>query len=258
MRQSAFNQQIAVLCLQRKVPTQRCVFPTAWIYHPSFFLWYDKQMPTKLIAQHLLELNVELPGSAEQQFKQLLTLLAKWNKAYNLTAVRDVNEMVVLHLLDSLAPLPYVEGSEILDVGTGAGFPGLPMAIARPDWQFTLLDSNSKKTRFVTQAVIELNLKNVTVITGRAEKVEINQQFNTVMCRATFSLADFLSKTESRCVNKGLFLALKGSYPEHEIDEFCQSAKYQDLATKISIETIESINVPGLDAERHLVLVRNN
>jgi len=230
----------------------------AWIYHQGFFLWYDKQMPTNLIAQHLLELNVELPRLAEQQFKQLLTLLAKWNKAYNLTAVRDVNEMVVLHLLDSLAALPYVEGSEILDVGTGAGFPGLPMAIARPDWQFTLLDSNSKKTRFVTQAVIELNLKNVTVITGRAEKVKINQQFNTVMCRATFSLADFLSKTEGRCVNKGLFLALKGGYPEHEIDEFCQSAKYQDLATKISIETIESINVPGLDAERHLVLVRNN
>lgn len=215
-------------------------------------------MNSELINQYLSKLNFELPDSAAQQFGQLLALLAKWNKAYNLTAVRDMNKMVVLHILDSLAPLPFVEGGEILDVGTGAGFPGLPMAIARPDWQFTLLDSNAKKTRFVTQAVIELNLKNVTVITARAENSDINHQFNTVMCRATFSLAEFLSKTYGLCVNKGLFLALKGGYPKQEIDELDQSAKYKDLATKISIETTESVDVPGLDAERHLVLVRKN
>ena len=215
-------------------------------------------MNNALINQHLKQLNFKLPDTAEQQLTQLLALLIKWNKAYNLTAVRDPAEMVVLHLMDSLVPLPFVEGDKVLDVGTGAGFPGLPMAIARPDWQFTLLDSNSKKTRFVTQAVIELKLKNVKVITGRAEKIDINQQFNTVMCRATFSLADFLSKTHALCVNKGLFLALKGSYPKQEIDDVCQGAKYQDLAAKINIETIESIHVPGLDAERHLVMVRNN
>ena len=215
-------------------------------------------MNRELISQHLSKLNFELPDSAEQSFSQLLTLLAKWNKAYNLTAVRDINEMVVLHLMDSLAPLPFVEGDSILDVGTGAGFPGLPMAIARPDWQFILLDSNSKKTRFVTQAVIELDLKNVTVITGRAEKININQQFNTVMCRATFSLVDFLSKTYSQCANKGLFLALKGSYPKQEIDDVFQSAKYRNLAAKINIETTESVDVPGLDAERHLVRIRKN
>jgi len=208
------------------------------------------------ITQHLSELNFNLPENAEQKFGELLALLVKWNKAYNLTAVRDVNKMVVLHIIDSLAPLPFVDGSEVLDVGTGAGFPGLPMAIARPDWQFTLLDSNLKKTRFVTQAIIELGLKNVEVVTARAENSNINQQFNTVMCRATFSLADFLDKTYHLCVNKGLFLALKGSYPEQEIGDLNQSAKSQGLG--ISIETTKSIDVPGLDAERHLVLVRKN
>jgi len=223
-------------------------------------------MNLELINKYLSELNLELPDGAEQKFGQLLTLLEKWNKAYNLTAVRDINEMVALHLIDSLAPLPYVEGDKVLDVGTGAGFPGLPMAIARPDWEFTLLDSNSKKTRFVTQAVIELRLKNVTVVTGRAENNNINQEFNTVMCRATFSLADFLSKTYERCVNKGLFLALKGSYPEQEIDVISQLAKSagqennqsKNLAENITIEQTKSISVPGLDAQRHLVLVRKN
>lgn len=219
-------------------------------------------MNESLIDRHLSQLNFDVPDGAEEKFSKLLELLVKWNKAYNLTAVRDINEMVVLHLIDSLAPLPYVEGDKVLDVGTGAGFPGLPMAIARPDWEFTLLDSNSKKTRFVTQAVIELGLKNVTVVTGRTENSVLNQKFNTVMCRATFSLADFLTKTYDHCVNKGLFLALKGSYPEQEIDEISQTAKssdhFTDLATKINIEKIESISVPGLDAERHLVLVRKN
>ena len=219
---------------------------------------------TDLLHKYPSQLNLELPENAEQTFCQLLELLAKWNKVYNLTAVRDINEMVVLHLTDSLAPLPFVEGSQVLDVGTGAGFPGLPMAIARPDWHFTLLDGNSKKTRFVIQAVIELGLKNVTVETGRVENIDLNQQFNTVMCRATFSLGDFLSKTYQHCANKGLFLALKGSYPKQEIDEVCQPAgssgqvgdKYGELANKITIEKTESIQVPGLDAERHLVLIR--
>ena len=219
-------------------------------------------MNPQLINEYLPLLNVNFPDDAELKFSKLLTLLEKWNKAYNLTAVRDINEMVVLHLIDSLAPLPFVEGNKVLDVGTGAGFPGLPMAIARPDWEFTLLDSNAKKTRFVTQAVIELGLKNVTVVTGRAENSLINQQFNTVMCRATFSLADFLSKTYERCVNKGLFLALKGSYPEQELSDISHSAecpeRYRDLAAKINIEKVESITVPGLEAQRHLVLVRKN
>ncbi len=213
---------------------------------------------SELITQHLGQLGFELPDKAEQKFTQLLALLVKWNKAFNLTAVRNPNDMLILHIMDSLVPLAFVEGVSVLDVGTGAGFPGLPMAIARPDWQFTLLDSNSKKTRFVTQAVIELGLKNVQVITGRAENSNTNQLFNTIMCRATFSLGDFLSKTLAHCVNKGLFLALKGSYPEQEIGDISQSTKFKDLAAKINLEKVQSIQVPGLDAERHLVLVRKN
>ncbi len=213
-------------------------------------------MNPQLIQQQLSAFRFELPQQGAEQLAELLKLLIKWNKAYNLTAVRDPDEMVVLHILDSLAPLPFVEADHILDVGTGAGFPGLPMAIARPDWQFTLLDSNAKKTRFVTQAVIELGLENVKVVTGRAENSDINQQFNTVMCRATFALGDFLSKTYQHCVNKGLFLALKGSYPKQEIDDVCHTSRYRDLAAKINIEKTQQIQVPGLDAERHLVLVR--
>jgi len=213
-------------------------------------------MNPALIKQYLSQFDFELPENSESQFAALLSLLIKWNKAYNLTAVRDPDKMVVLHLMDSLAPLPFVEGKQILDVGTGAGFPGLPMAIARPDWQFTLLDSNAKKTRFVTQAVIELGLENVTVVTGRAENSEINQQFNALICRATFALGDFLSKTYPHCVNKGLFLALKGSYPKQEIDDLCHAPEFKDLAAKINIEKTQQIQVPGLDAERHLVMVR--
>jgi len=213
-------------------------------------------MNLEQIDQYLSQLKITFPEDSIQRFNKLLQLLLKWNKAYNLTAVRDPDQMVVLHLLDSLAPLPFVEGKTVLDVGTGAGFPGLPMAIARPDWQFTLLDSNSKKTRFVTQAVIELGLENVQVITGRAENSIINQQFNTVLCRATFSLGDFLSKTQSHCINKGLLLALKGGYPKQEIEDVEHAAEFSDLLTKIDIQKTESIQVPGLDAERHLVLVR--
>ena len=215
-------------------------------------------MNQEFLHKSLTQLNLEFSDDAVQKLIQLLTLLEKWNKAYNLTAIRDPNEMVVLHILDSLAPLPYVEGDSILDVGTGPGFPGLPMAIARPDWQFTLLDSNAKKTRFVTQAVIELGLQNVTVVTGRAENSNINQQVSTVMCRATFSLADFLSKTYDLCVNKGLFLALKGSYPKQEIEDVLHDPKYTNLVANLNIESTESIQVPGLEAERHLVLVRKN
>jgi len=219
-------------------------------------------MNNDIINTYLGKLDLDLPTEVPAKLSQLLQLLTKWNKAYNLTAVRDPNEMVVLHLLDSLAPLPFVEGESVLDVGTGAGFPGLPMAIARPEWQFTLLDSNSKKTRFVTQAVIELGLENVQVVTGRSENSELNQQFNTVMCRATFSLGDFLAKTYPHCVNKGLFLALKGSYPKQEIAEVFEAvgsgSAYRDLATKLHLEKTESIEVPDLDAERHLVLIRNN
>ena len=209
-----------------------------------------------LLQENLAQLSFDLPDIQSQKFILLLELLTKWNKAFNLTAVRDINEMLVLHLMDSLAPLPFVEGSNVLDVGTGAGFPGLPMAIAKPEWQFTLLDSNSKKTRFVTQAVIELGLDNVEVITGRSENSIINQQFNTVMCRATFSLADFLAKTFDHCMHKGLFLALKGSYPKQELEDVLHDPKYKNLATKCNIESTESIQVPGLEAERHLVKVR--
>lgn len=195
------------------------------------------------LEQPLTQPEIMLP-----KLQALVALLAKWNKAYNLTAVRDIDNMYRRHVLDSLVVVPYLEGPNILDVGTGPGFPGLPLAIALPDWQFSLLDSNSKKTRFVQQAVIELKISNVTVVTDRIENLNAEQGFNTIMSRATFSCDEFIIKSGPYCLNKGLFLAMKGGYPKQEISA---------IPSDIKVEKVVPVRVPGLEAKRHLVLARN-
>ncbi|NOY63308.1 MAG: 16S rRNA (guanine(527)-N(7))-methyltransferase RsmG [Gammaproteobacteria bacterium] len=176
-----------------------------------------------------------------------LGLLAKWNRVYNLTSIRDRREMVILHLLDSLAVTPCIEGPVILDVGSGAGLPGIPLAIMRPDWRITLLDANSKKSRFATQAVVELGLKNVTVINARIEAYRPPKLFDTVISRAFASIAEMVIASASACRPGGQLAAMKGRYPQHEIDALC--APYV-------VEQVYPIKVPGLDAQRHLVSIR--
>ena len=188
---------------------------------------------------------LELVGNQEliDPLLAFLELMEKWNKSYNLTSIRNRQEMVSLHLLDSLAVLPYLLGPRIVDIGTGAGVPGIPLAIVAPDMEFTLLDSNAKKTRFVQQAVLELKLKNVTVCHSRVEDYQPAIKFNTVISRAFSSLQDFVGSTSHLLGEQGVMLAMKGLNPDQELAH---------LALQYSLIPIK---VPGVDAERCLIQI---
>ncbi len=202
----------------------------------------------KMLANGLTAMGLAL--SAEQQEKLLayVGLLEKWNKTYSLTAIRELERMVPHHLLDSLAPLSKLpdRALRILDVGSGFGTPGIPLAIARPDWQLTLLDSNHKKTTFLRQAVMELKLDNVTVVTDRVESYQPEAGFQVITSRAFSDLAEFIRLTTHLLAEGGEWAALKGVYPYEEISL---------LPTSVHVVGVDSLAVPGLDAERHLVHV---
>jgi 16S rRNA (guanine527-N7)-methyltransferase len=183
------------------------------------------------------------------QRKQLLTyieLLAKWNEVYNLTAIRDEDEMLSHHLLDSLALVPHVDGRRFLDVGSGAGLPGIPVAIARSECEVTLLDSNQKKAAFLQQAVIELELTNARVCSARVETWQSDRGFDVIASRAFSSLAEFVGNSQHLLAAHGVFAAMKGAYPEAELA--CLPKDYQ-------VRSVKRLVVPGLTGERHLVLV---
>ncbi len=199
------------------------------------------------LSQGLDVLQLNLSGSIQTQLLNYLELLAKWNRVYNLTAVRDMRDMVPKHVLDSLAVLPYVCGTKILDVGTGAGLPGLLLAIARPDWQCVLLDSNAKKIRFVKQAVIELQIENVEVVCTRIEAFNPPFEFSTMISRAYASLHNFYMQTKRLCAVDGCLLAMKGVYPETEI------AQMVDLPVHLECFPLQ---IPQLQAQRHLIVIQ--
>lgn len=204
-------------------------------------------MPEELARQldaGLLTLGLDPAPPARRRLLDYLALLDKWNRAYNLTAVRDRGQMVVRHLLDSLAIVPYIKGPRIVDVGTGAGLPGIPLAILLPHCQVVLLDSNRKKTRFLSQAVVELQLDNVAVECRRAEEYRPAEGFDTVVTRAFATLAATLAAAGHLCRPDGCLLAMKGRYPAVELAEV--APPYQVLA-------VEPLQVPGLEAERYLV-----
>ena len=196
-----------------------------------------------LLESGLTALN--LPYTPEQIEKLLafIKLIAKWNKAYNLTAVRNNEDMARLHILDSLAILPYIEGKRVIDIGTGAGLPGIPLAIFLPEVEFVLLDSNAKKTRFVQQVILELKLKNVSVIHSRAEDYQPELGFDIVTTRAFSSLPDMVKMTAHLLNPNGVILAMKGQIPEAE------------LAAIKTTATLIPISVPEVEAERCLVLI---
>ncbi|WP_372738369.1 16S rRNA (guanine(527)-N(7))-methyltransferase RsmG [Neptunomonas sp.] len=174
-----------------------------------------------------------------------LQLLVKWNKAYNLTAVKDPVEMVSRHLLDSLSLLSFIKGPRIIDVGSGAGLPGIPLAICRPDIEVTTVDSNGKKTRFQNQVKVELGLSNLTVINGRAEACT-DEPFDEVVSRAFASIADMIKWTHQLCRQEGVFLAMKGLYPEDELAQ---------LPSGFVLKNSHSLNVPGTQGARHLMVI---
>ena len=195
-------------------------------------------------------LSVSLTEEQADLLTRYVELLAKWNKAYNLTAVRDSNEMVSRHILDSLSIAPYMTGDYLMDVGSGPGLPGMIMAIMYPEKQFTLLDSNGKKTRFMTQAKMELGLNNVRVENTRCESFQAEQPFDVIMSRAFSSLLDMVEGTHHLLSLEGTFLAMKGLYPEEELQEL--------YAVRPDIKETEShiLSVPGCEAQRHLVMLK--
>jgi 16S rRNA (guanine527-N7)-methyltransferase len=198
------------------------------------------------LREGLAEMQLSLSERQQQRLLTFLALLNKWNRAYNLTAVRDEGEMVSRQLLDSLSILPWVTTEDLLDVGAGGGLPGIPLAIVLPEQRFTLLDSNGKKTRFLHQCVLELGLKNVDVIHGRAEDCKPEQPFSQISSRAFASLDTMVSWCDTLLANKGSFLAMKGQYPDDEVAA---------LPAGWQVSSSHSLNVPGAGGERHLLVV---
>lgn len=197
----------------------------------------------------LAALKLDLPAGSEEKLLAFVELLQKWNRAYNLTAVRDPEEMLVKHVLDSLAVLPYVVHGPVLDVGTGAGLPGIPLAVAQPDMQFTLLDGNGKKARFVTHAAGALGLANVTAVQSRVEDYRPESGFATVLSRAFASLGDFLRLAGHAALPGGRLLAMKGAHPEQEL---------ADIPAGYKLLGVHTLEVPGLKAERCVVEIEKS
>jgi 16S rRNA (guanine527-N7)-methyltransferase len=197
----------------------------------------------------LTQMGLHFSVSVQQKLVHYIQLIARWNKAFNLTAIRDVEEMVSKHLLDSLAVQPYVEGNNILDVGSGAGLPGIPFAITSPDKHFVLLDCNGKKTRFLTQAKIDLKLDNVEVIHQRIEDYQPivdghRIYFDVITARAYASTADILNSTAHLQNSDTRILVMQG-----KLDEQIDGQQYQLIES-------HTLDVYGLDAERHLLEIK--
>jgi len=191
-------------------------------------------------------MGVDYTSLQRDQLLAYLELLISWNKAYNLTAIRDPAQMIALHLLDSLTVLPHVTGEHLIDVGTGAGLPGIPLAIMYPDKQFTLLDSNGKKTRFLFQVRCHLGLTNVTEIQSRVEQHQPRECYDAVLSRAFTSIADMVDKCHHLLAAQGVFLAMKGKFPQSELSEVAKDYK---------VETSHTLQVPGVEGERHLIVI---
>ena len=197
----------------------------------------------KILASGAASLNLNLTDAHLEQLLNFIKLIEKWNKAYNLTAIKNREDMAMLHILDSLAIIPYLEGTRVVDIGTGAGLPGIPLAICLPDIHFTLLDSNAKKTRFVQQVVLELKLKNVEVIHNRVENVHPEQGYDAVLTRAFAGLTDIVKLTAHLQAKDGVLLAMKGQIPDAELEGITA--------------TVIPISIPGADVERCLVRIQS-
>lgn len=197
------------------------------------------------LSSGLSELGIALPEDAQRQLLAFRDLLLKWNKTYNLTALRDPDQAISHHLLDSLAILPHVGPGALLDVGSGGGLPGIPLAIARPDLAVSMVDTVQKKTTFLQQAVIELALKNVTVHHARVEAMP--GQYAQISSRAFAELGLFVSLTRHLLAPGGRWLAMKGVRPDDEL---------QALPADVAVEAIIPLAVPGLAAERHLIILK--
>jgi len=193
----------------------------------------------------LAALGLDLPPAARQKLLAFRDLLLKWNKTYNLTALRDPEQAISHHLLDSLAILPHVGPGPLLDVGSGGGLPGIPLAIARPELSVSMVDTVQKKATFLQQAAIELWLKNIQAHHARVE--EMQGQYAQISSRAFAEIGLFVSLTRHLLAPGGRWLAMKGVRPDDEL---------QALPADIAVEAVIPLQVPGLDAERHLIILK--
>lgn len=211
-------------------------------------MYREERIAAAVLDAGLGQLGLDLDADRRAALLALLDELAEANARFNLTAIRERGEMVTKHLLDSLSLQPFLAGPRIADIGTGAGFPGLPLAIVNPAWQFTLVESTGKKLRFVERAVRALGLANVEAVNARAESYRPSRSFDTVTCRAVGSLAEFIRVAGHLCGRDGRLLAMKGRYPEAELAA---------LPGGWRAAAVRPVEVPGLGAARHVLeLVR--
>ncbi|EAY8071922.1 16S rRNA (guanine(527)-N(7))-methyltransferase RsmG [Salmonella enterica] len=201
------------------------------------------------LSRLLADAGISLTDHQKTLLVAYVDMLHKWNKAYNLTSVRDPNEMLVRHILDSIVVAPYLQGQRFIDVGTGPGLPGIPLAIVLPDAHFILLDSLGKRVRFLRQVQHELKLENITPVQSRVEAYPSEPPFDGVISRAFASLNDMVSWCHHLPGDKGRFYALKGQLPGDEI---------ASLPDNFSVESVEKLRVPQLEGERHLVIIKSN
>lgn len=202
----------------------------------------------KILDDGLSDIGLTLSPEKIDQLLHYHQLLIKWNKAYNLTAVRNPEEMISRHFLDSLIISPFIVGKRFLDVGTGAGLPGIVLAITFPDREFDLLDSNGKKTRFLFQVKTELGLKNINIFNTRVEQHEAEHLYDGIFSRAFATLEDMLLGSHNLLAQSGHYYAMKGIYPDQEL-----SAIEKDYMVK----ACHPLEVPGADGQRHLVVIKN-
>ena len=202
---------------------------------------------TGQLSRGLVALGLDLPPSAQEKLLAFAALLGKWNKVYNLTALRDAEQVISHHLLDSLAVLPHLDGAKRLaDIGSGGGLPGIPLAIARPDLQVALVESNQKKSAFEQQAKIELGLANVSVHCERVEAWQPEEKCDVVVSRAFSDLAEFVRLSGHLLAEGGVLLAMKGVHPYEEIAQ---------LPAGWRVAEVIPLQVPGVEGARHLVRV---
>lgn len=202
------------------------------------------------LAEGVAELGIAFPEGSSVRLLQYLDLVEKWGKIYNLTAVRKPEAMLSRHLFDSLAVIPHIAGPRIADVGSGAGLPGIPLALVRPDWHVVLFESNQKKAVFLQQACIELGLKNVEVVAERVESFGPKEKFDTVISRAFSSLAVYVRLAGHLCKEDdkgGTIVAMKGTRPREELAQ---------IPEQFVINKMFPVIVPGLNAKRHLVFIK--
>ncbi|MBC7943927.1 MAG: 16S rRNA (guanine(527)-N(7))-methyltransferase RsmG [Burkholderiales bacterium] len=198
------------------------------------------------LAQGLAALSLQLPAGAESRLLDYLELLQKWNKVYNLTAIREADQMVSRHLLDSLSVLAHISGKRIIDIGSGAGLPGIALAIARPEASVCLLEVNHKKATFLQQAITELGLRNANVVANRVEEFRPATNFDVVISRAFADLSEYVALAGHLCTHDGVIVAMKGLHPFEELSQ---------LPANVVDKKVIRLEVPGLAAERHLVLM---